>query len=967
MVLRDKSERPAAPTEGARPAPPASQTSPGRRLAAGPHPHAAVGKRFTVRDGFHLKTRNAEAQAAIDAQVTARSGEPPDPLLLPESDEDVHLEIPSGPTKVEITAALPSPGRVLRANRSDSKSSNNNNGEDHDHHEADKKAGDDLQPDAAKRTTSAAVAVLGQLLQPEQSNQDSSSRSSSREGTTGRVRAALRAPAEWLVYRHRPSDTKQREQRKVAKQLHEILQEAEPQKLTDAKQDEVRAPRRPRCQSTLGSTTYKQRVAAARPQKHLPSEHKHSYHRESLEPLTETERGLLRSREDNNKAVDKLLVSLFHPPSAAATPATAATSLVPAVKPTTTLTNRFSTRRSVMRHETAVALRSRNLVSRMNELRSLPQLLEQMETLQLWKQQQQIAQHGVDIVARNRANPTLHVLQKPSQTPLLPSATDHKLHQANRRKQELDAAKEENVRRIVIRWQLRREQRAEQARGVHVQSQWLLIVALAESSNKWLTKFHEFRQRRGVLVRVMMARRLQRYWRQRALNKRDSLHLLRFAPLSSAFFRLPVVIHAVTKLQQSVRDWLERKHHRERTDTVALIVTAWFEFQDVKFRRIILRFRKRVRDFQVMWRAWRAITAARIKLLLLVWAKVERKVKRRHGVAASHPSVTFSLPNDPLQLKGGSDDAIPAGKGLTLLDMLQCATAERPLNQQQKQLEDMHRHFRNGGAVHMPIGAVSPGSLGSLGPHSPTNTNSPSRGLQASPPSPSSRRPNRPRQAENAHVRQDLELRNNMEEEFQLVMYDVYTTRRNLSPKSSKSPARSTLGAAQTRDAKQSPSKTRNSSPRGSQGQHPPLQLPTGSPTVPVPPSSKRVPHQLKVTVLRKLLSEKRKMYSDTRDRGREAWAAARKQMRSEAFRYDVLDELAAFQQLQAKYATFLLLHSITETDMVHLIHQTQEEVNAAETAAKAHPSQTHRKSIQGRGAGPRKSHVHIDITTNAV
>eukprot|EP00644_Phytophthora_capsici_P003586 jgi/Phyca11/574550/estExt2_Genewise1.C_PHYCAscaffold_640007 len=295
-------------------------------------------------------------------------------------------------------------------------------------------------------------------------------------------------------------------------------------------------------------------------------------------------------------------------------------------------TNRFSTRRSVIRHETAVALRSRNLVSRMDELRSLPQLLEQMETLQVWKKQQRIEEHGVNIVARNRANPSLQMLQKPSHTPLLPSATDHKVHQANKRKQELVEAKDESVRRIVTRWQIRREQRAKDARRLHVQSQWLLLVALAESSAKWLTRFHDFRQKRGALVQAIMANRLQRYWRQHTLVKRNSLRLLPTTQLSSAFYRMPVVIQAVTKLQQSIRDWLGRKHNQEREEAVALIVTAWFEFQDVKFRRIILRFRKRVRDFQVMWRAWRSITAARIKLLLLVWAKLERKGKRRHGV-----------------------------------------------------------------------------------------------------------------------------------------------------------------------------------------------------------------------------------------------------------------------------------------------------------------------------------------------
>ncbi|EEY64959.1 uncharacterized protein PITG_16395 [Phytophthora infestans T30-4] len=595
---------------------------------------------------------------------------------------------------------------------------------------------------------------------------------------------------------------------------------------------------RPRYQSTLGST-YTQRVAAARPQRHPSCKYNHHYHGELLQPLTHsTELGLSRSLNDNNKAVDKLPVSLFYPPSISAASTTAGMAFMKA-KPSA---NRLSTRRSMMRHETAVALRSHNLASRMNELRSLPHVLERMEVLQLWKKQQHIAEHGVNIIARNRATSTFQVLQKPSQTPLLPSATDHKLHQAKKRKQELEAARDQNVQRIVVRWQTRYEQRAERARRVHIQSQWLLVVALSESSKKWLTRFYELHQKRCELLRILMIKRLQRYWRRRTLEQRNSLQLLRSGrgiPLSSAFFRMPVVIRAVTKLQRNIRVWLERKHHSEGKENVALIVTAWFEFQDVKFRRIILRFRKRVRDFQVMWRSWRAITAARIKLMLLVWAKVERKAKRRHGISPINP-------------------------------------------QQHKQLQDMHRHFRNRGAVHMPIGA-------------------------------------------------DLQLRSNMEEEFQLVMYDVYTTRQNLIPQAPKPPIRSPLGA------KVSLKKCRKFSPLI---QSSPLHLPsTNSNNRSVPPVSRKIPHQLKVTVLRKLLSEKRKMYSDARDREREAWAAARKKMRSEAFRYDVLDELAAFQHLLAKYTTFLMLHSITETEMVRLIHQTQIEVSTADSSAVIAPT----------------------------
>ncbi|GMF41390.1 unnamed protein product [Phytophthora fragariaefolia] len=871
------------------PTPPSAKASPGQITGCSQH-------RFTVRDGFHLKARNAEAQAAFDAQLAVRE----ESADLPEIKVDALQEIALGPSWQEITSIppLPSPKR----NPSTAPKGDNNQ-EDQYLHEAIPEVG--APKHECKGISSTAITVLDQLLQRDNFSQNLGI-SPSRELTTGKVRAALKAPAEWLIYRYRRNEIQHRKQERVDKLLNEVLQKPH---LQNVKQDEICTPRKPRCQSTLGSTC-RERVGVSRPIHQR--RHTHNHHRGLLHPLTETERGLLRSREDNNKDVDKLLVSLFHIPGTSTRTPAAVIPFAPIVKPTAP-TNRFPTRRSVMRHETAVALRSRNLVSRMNELRTLPQLLEQMEALQLWKKQQHIAEHGIDIVARNRDNPASQVLQKPSQTPLLPSATDHKVHQANKRKQELDTAKEENVRRIVARWQVRREQRAEQARHNHVQSQWLLLIALAESSKKWLAKFHEFRLKRGALVRVIMAKRLQRYWRQRTLVKRNSLQLLRFAPstpLSSAFFRMPVMIHAVTRLQQSIRDWLEKKRHRERRDAVALIVTAWFEFQDVKFRRIILRFRKRVRDFQIMWRAWRSITDARIKLLLLVWAKLERKIKRRHGITAAHLSVNVPLSPDALQTKASDDDpqgSSASGAGLTLLDMLQRSTTERPLSQQHKQLEDMHRHFRNGGAVRVPIRAVSPGQ------HSSASSASPCGGFQALPPSPSRRKSTRPAAAESARVRRDLQLRSDMGEEFQLVMYDVYTTRHDLP--AAKTPPRVAKRASERAPRPPTPS-----------SQAPPWPLA-------VPPPAKKVPQPLKVAALRRLLSDKRKTFADARDREREAWAAARKQMRSEAFRYDVLDELAAFQRLQNKFAAFLLLHSVTETELVRLILRTQEEASNAAQA----------------------------------
>ncbi|RLN97180.1 hypothetical protein BBJ28_00007136 [Nothophytophthora sp. Chile5] len=918
------------------PAPPSKK--PSGLSVSSRHHHHVVDRRFTVRDGFHLKTRNAEAQAIVDQQLLPCGDSSANERTWESADDDELRANTSGPSKRELPSAL----HLQTAAAKSTESNNKSHQEDQQQSEA------AIHLPAAengeKSVTSTAIVVLDQLLLPEGFNQNTS-----REETSGGVHAALKAPAEWLIYRHRPSETPLRKQKKVDKLLHEMLQEPPQPNQTTAKEDETLEPTRPRCQSTLGPT-YSQRVAAARPSKRPSQQQGLRHTRERLVPLTDTERALLRDREANNKAVDRLLVSLFQTPTFSS----------------------FSTRRSVVRHETAVALRSRNLLSRVNELRSLPQLLEQMEALRQWKQRQHIDAHGTDLVARNRANVQQLVLQKPSQTPLLPSATDHKLHQASKRKQELDAAQEENVRRVVNRWQTRRKQHAEQARRIHVQSQWLLLVTLAETSHSWLAQFHEFRQRRHALVRVMMAKRLQRYWRQRSLERHNPSRSRGLTPLLSAFAGTPLVLKAVVKLQRSIRRWFKRKQQFDREHAVTLIVTAWLEFQDVKFRRIILRFRKRVRDFQVMWRGWRAITDARVRLLLLVWNKLERKAKRRHAVAAVRHAVTFST-NSTVESaestrRPGNTSSV---KGLTLIDVFQVEAANRLLHQPDKHIEGMHRHLRNGGTVRAPANALSSGPPAS-------HASFPATSSHASPPSTPGGAHKQRSGAGNAHVRQDLQLKHHMEEEFQLAMYDFFTTRQTTSPSRSKpsSPTRPSFGTTRTPDRQ--PSKTRAVVPAYG-FQHPPLslQMPLSSLSSLAPPPSEKVPLQLKLTLLRQLISTKRKQFSEARDRGREAWIAARKQMRDAAFRYDVLEELAAYQRLQAKYAVFLMLHNISETEIMDLIHRAQRQANAAAMAASIstpNPSDpivrsAARESCSGaiRPSGVSKSHGIVPVGTSVI
>lgn len=840
----------------------------------------AASKFSTIRDGFHLKAYNAEAQSAIVAQLSVRE-ESPDSMAFDESCGSLLSEpigdgwLLSEPIRDSIASASQVPAQKLPAN---ARMSNNledqqNNAGIHVHGRAD--------------GASTTVVILNQLLESKCSNQDSVFR----KDELKKACVALEAPENWLINRHRPSEMKQRKERETDKLLRKTLEIVEPLEKMMRKQDEFRLPTKPRYHSTFNST-YSQRVAAARPRKLLPFDHKHTYPDTIQQPCREITHNISQNQKDNARAVDELLLSLLHPPDFYAAAQIGVTSYIPS-KRYANSSNRFDTRRSAVRQETAVALRSRNLLSRMAELRSVPYLLEQAEAQLTWNKQQHIAEHGVDIVARNRVYSTLQVLQKPSRTPLLPSATDYKVYMANKRKEEQDAAQEDRMQRTGSRWQSRHNQRVIQARRDYVQSQWLLIVALAVRSNKWLTKFHKLRQKH---VQNQMAKRLQRFWRHWSANKLSQQPRTEsFLPLPSASFSKPIVVCAATKLQRIVRVWLKEKHHCKRRNDVALIITAWFEFQDVKFRRIILRFRKRVRKFQSMWRSWRAITAARIKLLLLAWAKVEREVKGLRGVGTPR---TYLLPSDSLKPKSSRDrDKLGSQikKDPTLLDTLQRITAEGPLKQQ---LERMRRHSRSGSVTHVPASATTtkPYSLRSLRTFSASLL---SKDL------------NRIRSLGTTEDCRNRQLDHHSAEKFRLVVDDFYNTRKSLSINS-------------LEPDKPLSSKTKHYR----QFLHSSLlQLP---PTSPLAPLSGKIPVQLKIKLLRKLLSDKRKMNSDARDRELGAWTAARKKMRTEVFRNSVLDELAAFQRIQAKYTTFLVLHSITETEMVHLMQQTHDEVASA-------------------------------------
>jgi hypothetical protein len=849
--------------------------------------HSTPGKRFSVRDGFHLHDRNQELKESIDRRLF-----PP-----------AVSEAPTEPHEADISSSLDTAGpnaKQIPHQSLHSRLVDNSKAENGCLSRVEARGANPT--DRVERIAS----ILDRISMVEEMEKHDQPRISSHHNSRGSTIAdggsnidsnvppsdsPMLPSAEWLIYRHRPNAS-QWQQVKMEKLLRDTLQK------NDQQQQEVQTPAsvaaarilpRPRHQSTLGST-YAERVAAARQQRQQENGGG-SIHRPDLTgraiigaSVTEKERHLVDSREANNKDVDRLLLSLFQSPAPAA-----AESVVATLPLSTT---RFSTRRSELREQTAAALKSRNLRSRVDELRSLPDLIAKIESIQRLKQQQLVQEHGEDLVRKNRHLARLSVLQRPAETPMFPSAVDQKLHLATKRKKELDEAQETAVRNAVSRWQKRRREQQELQAKRFRESQWLLIVMLAQSSVKWLKAFHLFKKKRDALNKVFMAKRIQKYWRQNTLVRQNSLALLSFAPqtpITSPFYRMPVVLKAIRLVQRFIRRWLDAQRRRQRCEAAAIIVTSWFEFQDVKFRRLILRFRKRVRDFQIMWREWRAITDARVKLLLLVWTKLEKKTKRRHGLFTPLND-TQSSSLSPRQV------AHDESRTLTLVEYFRVANDRGGVGdataREQKRMEGMHRHLRNCGTVQAPIDVVAAAGSGSnsvsISSETAMSPTSPAAAVTTTATALQPSSPTKPQPPPAANiVKRNMKLVQNMGEEFQLAMYDYYTTTK--SPKASSKPSLPSSFAKRVPldhdEDHRPPQQHKSTSSPKQQAQSPPSmrgkQKGTTSPAKQAPLLSllagvgggsrpnEKVPLSLKTTLLRQLLSEKRRQFRETREKRR--------------------------------------------------------------------------------------------------
>lgn len=769
-------------------------------------------KRFTCRDGFHLKDRNDGRRAAIDQQ------------LFPQ------------PADTSVTDQ-----------------SNPSFGNNADEAEKDRSTKRESTPDDTLSSFDCERIAIANLLQRaaaskylendysevvigkndlDEKQQAKENKPEIPEGPTivyphtiG-TKSKFKPYAEWLIYRPRDSMTPRRKQQQMEVEIQNVLSAV----TESGKANELLIPAPPERKAIR-----KSRGLATRPNHRI------------LSPLAQadTERSLLSSRESSNRDVDRLLVELFQVPSTDTDSCAAATMLGKRTK------LRFATRRSELREQSAMALRQRNLQSRMDELRSVPQVLDRVLEMARIKQQNLVKAHGENLILKNKKH-TYRLLQMPPQTPMYPSRAEQKQHQALQRKQVLDENQEIAVRGAVNRWQNRRLEHKRQAQQRYRECQWLLLVQLAHATTQWCNKFQKLKEKHDFMLHISMAKKIQRIWRQHVLLRSNSLSLFRMASsrsIRSPFYRMPIVMKGVCLLQKAMRRWLEQKRNQVNRRAVDMIITAWFEFQDVKFRRLILRFRKRVRDFQIMWRTWRSITDARIKLLLLVWAKMEKKAKRRYGVLSAS-----SVGDDSEAM------AADASRSMSLVHVLRNKVKEP------KHKEGIHRHLRNGGTVLTPVsvGSPSPKMANVVAAFSPCSLSPTTLGLLSS--------PTKARIANK--VRHHKELKMQMQDEFHVAMQDFYATRNTLNHHSNASGSQPEASPAPLINvaSPHSPIRRAPTSPRKFL-----LSVFAATHVAPTQHTTEKIPLSVRVSLLRQLISDKRRAFRARKEKNRYvAWSLGR-------------------------------------------------------------------------------------------
>ncbi|RHY29937.1 hypothetical protein DYB32_005658 [Aphanomyces invadans] len=254
----------------------------------------------------------------------------------------------------------------------------------------------------------------------------------------------------------------------------------------------------------------------------------------------------------------------------------------------------------MIRKRTVIAVadpHSLSLGARILHFKIAPHELQAVVKREEGRKQQHIADHGTNLVARNK----LLVVTKPS----------------NQERQEASKARAAAHHQLmasvlasgVDRWGARKKQ-AELVRARH---HWarkaLVVVALGKAAHA----FHAlYRVRHDSGARLVNYITLQASETRIRANQqhRATKRIQHFWRRKSQAICLSHVTHALLVIQKYIMKWVRQYRFRRRRAAVHVIITSIEELQEAKFRRVRLKRLTRTRGSDLTRRFWRSASSS---------------------------------------------------------------------------------------------------------------------------------------------------------------------------------------------------------------------------------------------------------------------------------------------------------------------------------------------------------------------
>ncbi|EQC28674.1 hypothetical protein SDRG_13551 [Saprolegnia diclina VS20] len=271
---------------------------------------------------------------------------------------------------------------------------------------------------------------------------------------------------------------------------------------------------------------------------------------------------------------------------------------------------RYETETSRFRMRTTIkASRTSTLSARIAQFMLAPEALAEVEAAAAARK---LAHRAIHASADDRVAINKQLVVQP-----VPPEARHERNeiQQSRRKAQVERyfQHQETMRqateRSVDRWGARRRQ--EKANYLrHARTKRVLVsVLVALAADKLRRRFKLVEPTIKMAQMVHASKKIQAFWRA----KTQAMSLSQAA-------------EAVLTIQRFILRRMGTYRNQRKRRAVLVLITSLRECEDAKFRRAMFKYRQSVRQFQSMWRSWAVITDARVKLLLLFWTKVEKKL-----------------------------------------------------------------------------------------------------------------------------------------------------------------------------------------------------------------------------------------------------------------------------------------------------------------------------------------------------